>query len=73
MAAGLLPGLPAYLLFMCVRQTDYVNDDEKVRSFLTSTINGIKKVVKVRNKKYTGLRKTHLPRKFIFIELFLHN
>jgi len=46
-ASGLLPGLPAYLLFMCVRHTDYINDDEKVRSFLTSTINGIKKVVKV--------------------------
>ncbi|XP_052785483.1 unconventional myosin-Va-like [Mya arenaria] len=45
-ASGLLPGLPAYVLFMCVRHTDYVNDDEKVRSFLTSTINGIKKVVK---------------------------
>ncbi|WAR29027.1 MYO5A-like protein, partial [Mya arenaria] len=45
-ASGLLPGLPAYVLFMCVRHTDYVNDDEKVRSFLTSTIIGIKKVVK---------------------------
>ena len=49
MAAGLLPGLPAYILFMCVRHTDYVNDDEKVRSLLTSTINGMKKVVKVKN------------------------
>ena len=47
MAAGLLPGLPAYILFMCVRHTDYINDDEKVRSLLTSTINGMKKVVKV--------------------------
>ena len=47
MAAGLLPGLPAYILFMCVRHTDYVNDDEKVRSLLTSTINGVKKSVKV--------------------------
>ena len=47
-AAGLLPGLPAYILFMCVRHTDYVNDDEKVRSLLTSTINGMKKVVKVK-------------------------
>ena len=45
-AAGLLPGLPAYVLFMCVRHTDYVNDDEKVRSLLTNTINGIKKCVK---------------------------
>ncbi|XP_035829478.1 unconventional myosin-Va [Aplysia californica] len=45
-ASGLIPGLPAYVLFMCVRHTDYVNDDDKVKSLLTSTINGIKKVVK---------------------------
>ncbi|CAC5367738.1 MYO5 [Mytilus coruscus] len=45
-AVGLLPGLPAYVLFMCVRHTDYVNDDEKVRGLLTNTINGIKKCVK---------------------------
>ncbi|KAK3604422.1 hypothetical protein CHS0354_008749 [Potamilus streckersoni] len=45
-ATGLLPGLPAYIMFMCVRHTDYINDDEKVRSLLTSSINGIKKVVK---------------------------
>lgn len=47
LAAGLIPGLPAYILFMCVRHTDYINDDDKVKSLLTSTINGIKKVVKV--------------------------
>ncbi|KAH9495975.1 Unconventional myosin-Va, partial [Bulinus truncatus] len=46
MAAGLIPGLPAYVLFMCVRHTDYINDDDKVKSLLTATINGIKKVVK---------------------------
>ncbi|XP_052268042.1 unconventional myosin-Va-like [Dreissena polymorpha] len=45
-ATCLLPGLPAYLLFMCVRHTDFDNDDEKVKSFLTSTINEIKKAVK---------------------------
>ncbi|KAL4216467.1 myosin V [Mactra antiquata] len=45
-ASVLLPGLPSYLLFMFVRHTDYINDEEKVRSFLTNTINGIKKVVK---------------------------
>ncbi|KAK3767729.1 hypothetical protein RRG08_052875 [Elysia crispata] len=45
-STGHIPGLPAYILFMCVRHTDYVNDDEKVKSLLTSTINGIKKVVK---------------------------
>jgi len=42
-----LPGLPAYILFMCIRHTDYVNDDDKVRSLLTNTINCIKKTVKV--------------------------
>ena len=47
MAARHIPGLPAYIMFMCIRHTDYVNDDEKVRSLLTNTINGIKKTVKV--------------------------
>uniref|UniRef100_A0A8C3KWL6 Unconventional myosin-Va n=1 Tax=Chrysolophus pictus TaxID=9089 RepID=A0A8C3KWL6_CHRPC len=46
-AVNLIPGLPAYILFMCVRHADYLNDDQKVRSLLTSTINGIKKVLKV--------------------------
>ncbi|XP_071098869.1 unconventional myosin-Va-like isoform X3 [Haliotis cracherodii] len=45
-SSGQIPGLPAYILFMCVRHTDYTNDDEKVRSLLTGTINSIKKVVK---------------------------
>ncbi|CAG2208610.1 MYO5 [Mytilus edulis] len=33
-AVGLLPGLPAYVLFMCVRHTDYVNDDLKIPAVL---------------------------------------
>lgn len=41
-----MPGLPAHILFMCMRYTDHMNDDEKVRSLLTNSINGIKKVVK---------------------------
>ncbi|XP_042199989.1 unconventional myosin-Va [Callorhinchus milii] len=48
-AVNLIPGLPAYIMFMCVRHADYVNDDQKVRSLLTSTINGIKKVLKKRS------------------------
>lgn len=47
LASSLLPGLPAYILFMCVRHTDYAHDDVKVRSLLTNTIVSIKKVVKV--------------------------
>ena len=45
-ASGVIPGLPAYVLFMCVRHTDYINDDEKVRSLLTTSINSIRKCVK---------------------------
>ena len=47
LASNQLPGLPSYIMFMCIRHTDYLNDDEKVRSLLTNTINSIKKVVKV--------------------------
>lgn len=42
-----VPCLPAYVLFMCIRHADYINDDQKVESLLTSTINSIKKVLKV--------------------------
>lgn len=42
-----VPCLPAYILFMCIRHADHVNDDQKVESLLTSTINTIKKVLKV--------------------------
>lgn len=45
--AGAVPCLPAYILYMCIRHADYVNDDLKVHALLTSTINGIKKVLKV--------------------------
>uniref|UniRef100_A0A803SP09 Myosin motor domain-containing protein n=1 Tax=Anolis carolinensis TaxID=28377 RepID=A0A803SP09_ANOCA len=45
-----VPCLPAYILYMCIRHADYINDDHKVHSLLTSTINGIKKVLKVRRE-----------------------
>ncbi|XP_018431572.1 PREDICTED: unconventional myosin-Va isoform X3 [Nanorana parkeri] len=51
-AVNLIPGLPAYILFMCVRHADYLNDDQKVRSLLTSTINGIKKNLKKRGDDF---------------------
>nr|CAD7204742.1 unnamed protein product [Timema douglasi] len=49
-AVTLLPGLPSYILFMCIRHTDFINDDEKVRSLLTATINAVKKVIKRRHE-----------------------
>jgi len=28
-AVSLLPGLPAYILFMCIRHMEFINDDDK--------------------------------------------
>ncbi|XP_070845073.1 unconventional myosin-Vb [Chaetodon trifascialis] len=47
-----VPCLPAYILFMCIRHADYINDDQKVESLLTSTINSIKKVLKKNNEDF---------------------
>ncbi|XP_051533560.1 unconventional myosin-Vb isoform X2 [Myxocyprinus asiaticus] len=47
-----VPCLPAYILFMCVRHADYINDDQKLHSLLTSTINGIKKILKKNNDDF---------------------
>ncbi|XP_043283609.1 unconventional myosin-Va isoform X3 [Venturia canescens] len=47
-AVTLLPGLPAYILFMCIRHTDCINDDDKVRTLLTGYLNAVKRVIKKR-------------------------
>ncbi|XP_030291635.1 LOW QUALITY PROTEIN: unconventional myosin-Vb [Sparus aurata] len=47
-----VPCLPAYILFMCIRHADYINDDQKVEALLTSTINSIKKVLKKNNDDF---------------------
>ncbi|KAM3938282.1 unconventional myosin-Vb isoform 2-T2 [Leptodactylus fuscus] len=52
MTSTSVPCLPAYILFMCIRHADYINDDQKVHSLLTSTINGIKKVLKKHNDDF---------------------
>ncbi|KAI5716862.1 hypothetical protein M8J76_013607 [Diaphorina citri] len=56
-AVNLLPGLPAYIFFMCVRHTDYINDEEKVRCLLSAIILNVKRVVK---KRYEDLDSTIL-------------
>lgn len=48
MAVNLIPGLPAYILFMCLRHADYANDDQRVSTLMNSSINAIKSVLKVR-------------------------
>ncbi|XP_031750785.1 unconventional myosin-Vb isoform X2 [Xenopus tropicalis] len=50
--SSMVPCLPAYILFMCIRHADYINDDQKVHSLLTSTINGIKKVLKKHHSEF---------------------
>ncbi|KAL1247231.1 hypothetical protein QQF64_022607 [Cirrhinus molitorella] len=49
-AVNLVPGLPAYILFMCLRHADYANDDHRVSTLLNSSINGIKNVLKKRGE-----------------------
>uniref|UniRef100_I3JNL6 Myosin VAb n=1 Tax=Oreochromis niloticus TaxID=8128 RepID=I3JNL6_ORENI len=46
-AVSFTPGLPAYIIFMCVRYADIVNDDQRVSTLLNSTISSIKGVIKV--------------------------
>ncbi|XP_018521855.1 unconventional myosin-Va [Lates calcarifer] len=47
-AVSLIPGLPAYIIFMCLRYADSVNDDQRVSTLLNSTISSIKGVIKRR-------------------------
>uniref|UniRef100_A0A9J8DCQ2 Myosin VAb n=1 Tax=Cyprinus carpio carpio TaxID=630221 RepID=A0A9J8DCQ2_CYPCA len=47
-AVNLVTGLPAYILFMCLRHADYANDDQRVSILLNSSINTIKNVLKKR-------------------------
>nr|XP_056721913.1 unconventional myosin-Vc [Euleptes europaea] len=43
---NMIPGLPAHILFMCVRYADYLNDDGMLKSFMNMAINGVKQVIK---------------------------
>jgi len=42
----MIPGLPAYILFMMIRYTDYVNNESNVRSLIQQSIFFVKKVIK---------------------------
>ena len=56
LAVTFLPGLPAYVLFMCIRYADLLNDDERVKSLLGSSVQAIKRLIKV-NKKLISVSK----------------
>ncbi|KAM9807603.1 unconventional myosin-Va-like [Neosynchiropus ocellatus] len=51
-AVSLIPGLPAYIFFMCLRFADSINDDRRVSTLLNSIISGIKGVIKRRGDDF---------------------
>lgn len=54
-AITLLPSLPSYVLFMCIRYTDLLNADNQVKTLLTNFILNVKKLYKVPNKVETRI------------------
>ncbi|KAK5867242.1 hypothetical protein PBY51_011753 [Eleginops maclovinus] len=42
---NMIPGLPAYILFMCVRHADYLNDEVKLKTLMNGVIGAVKKVI----------------------------
>ncbi|NWX39431.1 MYO5C protein, partial [Steatornis caripensis] len=52
---NMVPGLPAHILFMCVRYADYLNDADMLKSFMNVTIDGIKQVVKEHSEDFEML------------------
>ncbi|XP_027019678.2 unconventional myosin-Va [Tachysurus fulvidraco] len=51
-AVSLIPGLPAYILFMCLRHADCTNNDQRVHTLLNSSISSIKNVLKKRSSDF---------------------
>lgn len=60
---GMLPDLPAYILFLCFRHADHCCDEPRARSLLAAATDAIKRVMKVlslgvwvglRSRSFTG-------------------
>uniref|UniRef100_A0A3B3DML6 Myosin VAb n=2 Tax=Oryzias melastigma TaxID=30732 RepID=A0A3B3DML6_ORYME len=51
-AVSFTPGLPAYVIFMCLRYADNISDDRRVSALLNSTISSIKGVVKRKGEDF---------------------
>eukprot|EP00092_Neocalanus_flemingeri_P009668 GFUD01010409.1.p1 GENE.GFUD01010409.1~~GFUD01010409.1.p1 ORF type:complete len:1838 (+),score=622.26 GFUD01010409.1:290-5803(+) len=49
-ACQMLPGMPAYIVFMLIRHLDHINDDKNVRSLIQGGISHIKKTIKKRGQ-----------------------
>ncbi|TNN00172.1 hypothetical protein fugu_011418 [Takifugu bimaculatus] len=42
---NMIPGLPAYILFMCIRHADYLSDEAKLKSLMNAVIGAVKQVI----------------------------
>lgn len=51
LAAKYIPALPAYILFMCIRYIDFVDDEAHVAGFLSAVTKKIKKLPRVKINK----------------------
>nr|XP_061812893.1 unconventional myosin-Va-like [Nerophis lumbriciformis] len=51
-AVSFLPGLPAYIIFMCLRYADRVNDDQRASTLLNTVLCSVKGVIKKRGKNF---------------------
>ncbi|KAF7656344.1 hypothetical protein LDENG_00042780 [Lucifuga dentata] len=49
---NMIPALPAYILFMCVRHADYLNDEARLKSLMNAIINAVKKVIMNHHKDF---------------------
>ncbi|KAM9854201.1 unconventional myosin-Vc [Aulostomus maculatus] len=54
-AVSMIPVLPAYILFMCVRHADYLNDDTKLKSLMNAIISAVKNVIMTHHKDFVLL------------------
>ena len=55
-AAQMLPGLPAYVMFMLIRHLDHINDDRSVRTLIQGAISHVKKTIKKRGQSDLELK-----------------
>lgn len=44
--------VPAYIVFMCVRHADHINDEENVKAILSAYATYLKKVIKKRHEDF---------------------
>ncbi|XP_076588859.1 unconventional myosin-Vc isoform X2 [Chaetodon auriga] len=49
---NMIPGLPAYILFMCVRHADFLNDETKLKSIMNAIIGAVKKIIMTHQKDF---------------------